>query len=125
MTTYDIETAHGTYTVAVPSGRYGARHFSLMRRAAPKNRDEDGKPVVTDEDEDNYQKCFEIWAASVLPNAVVTYPPAIGKYDNMPGEDQYAIWNAMFDLAKVGLADGALFHIHGQDGLQPNGVDAS
>lgn len=125
MTTYDIETAHGIYTVAVPTGRYGARHFSLMRRAAPKNRDEDGKVVITDDDEDNYQKCFEIWASMVLPSIVTQYPEKIGNFDNMPGEDQYAIWNAMFDLAKVGLDDGALFHIRGLDGIQPDGVDSS
>lgn len=120
-----IKTANGTYVVATPTGRYGARHFSLMRRAAPRNRDEDGKPVINDDDEDNYQKCFEIWATSVLPKAIVEYPPNISNYDRMPGEDQYAIWNAMFDLAKVGLADGALFHIEGLDGVRPTGDDTS
>lgn len=122
---HEIKTAHGKYIVAIPTGRYGARHFSLMRRAAPRNRDEEGKPVITDDDEDNYQKCFEIWASSVLPKAVVEYPENVGTYDRMSGEDQYAIWNAMFDLAKVGLADGALFHIDGSDGLRPSADNAS
>ena len=123
MSTHEITTAHGVYVIAVPTGRYGARHFSLMRRAAPKNRDEDGNIVATDDDEDNYQKCFEIWSASVLPSVVIEYPEKIGKYDNMPGEDQYAIWNAMFDLTKVGLADGALFLIDGFNGIRPDGDD--
>jgi hypothetical protein len=108
---HEIVTGNGTYIIKVPTGRYAARHFSLMRRAAPKNRDEDGKPVINDDDEDNYQKCFELWAAHVLPGAVVEYPAHIKDYDHMPGEDQYAIWNAMFDLAKVGLEDGSLFLI--------------
>lgn len=125
MTTHEIETAHGFYTVVVPTGRYGARHFSLMRRATPRARDEDGKPVITEEDEDNYQKCFEIWAVSVLPKAIIKYPPGIASFDFMPGEDQYAIWNSMFELAKVGLADGALFHIIGRDGIQSDGDNVS
>ena len=108
---HEIKTGNGNYIIKVPTGRFAARHFSLMRRAAPKNRDEDGNVVVCDADEDNYQKCFELWSAHVLPGAVVKYPPNIKDYDNMPGEDMYAIWNAMFDLAKVGLDDGSLFLI--------------
>ena len=114
---FEIKTANGNYVIKVPTGRFAARHFSLMRRASPKKRDEDGKPVTTEDDEDNYQKCFELWSVHVLPGAVVQYPPKIGTYDLMPGEDMYAIWNAMFDLAKVGLDDGSLFHISGRDGI--------
>lgn len=123
MATNEIETGNGTYVVKTPTGRYGARHFSLMRRAAPKHRDEDGKVVINDDDEDNYQKCFEIWAGLVLEKAILEYPESIGKFEEMPGEDQYAIWNAMFDLANVGVADGALFRIKGLDGIRSAGDD--
>jgi hypothetical protein len=118
MATHDIDTAHGIYTIKVPTGRYGARHFSLMRRALPKHRDEDGKAVITEDDEDQYQKCFEIWSATVLPKCIEGFPEAVESFDEMPGEDQYAIWEAMYNIAKVGCADGALFHIIGQDGVQ-------
>lgn len=113
----EIETGNGVYEVSVPTGRFAARHFSLMRRAAPKNRDEDGNVVITEEDEDRYQKCFELWSVHVLPGAIESFPPGIPNYEKMPGEDMYAIWNAMFDLAKVGLSDGALFRIKGRDGV--------
>lgn len=98
-----IETVNGLYHVRKPMGRFGAKHMAIITGAAsmnqeklpePKEGEEPQIPKMSERDMEKLVEAFEKWAVQVLPHIVSDGP---FKYDNMPGEDQYAIFLAMMD----------------------------
>lgn len=103
---YDIQTPSGIYKVKRPVGRYGAKHFSLLAKSMPAGTDEDGKPMVSPGDQDRFSDVFVEWSAVILPSVLVSGPY---KYEEMPGEDQYGIFLALFQIMNMG--EGELFRV--------------
>jgi hypothetical protein len=104
---YKIETGSGVYTIKRPSGKAGALHFSMLAKTIPTARDEDGNPVLSPADQERFATVFQDWSEKILPMLWVDGPC---KYDEMPGEDQYAIFLAMFSVMNMG-GSGELFRI--------------
>ena len=96
---YKIETNNGIYTVKRPVGRAGVQHFTLVTKSIPTSRDEDGNPIVSPADQDRFTSCFDEWTQKVLPQIYVDGPT---KPAEMPGEDQYALFLAMFQTVNLG-----------------------
>lgn len=80
----EINTPSGVYKIRKPTGRFGAKHMSLLMQIEPEKLDET-VTVPTSE----VAKVFEQWAVQVLPHLIVDGPY---KYDEMPGEDQFVIF---------------------------------
>ena len=99
---YKIETGNGTYTVKRPVGRAGVQHFTLVTKSIPTARDEEGNTIVSPADQERFTNCFDEWTTKVLPQIYVDGP---FKVTEMPGEDQYALFIAMFQT--VNLAGGS------------------
>jgi hypothetical protein len=91
-----IKTKNGIYEVMKPIGRMGARHFNILTSYIPKTDTdvEDGKIDAVVQEKLGF--AFEKWAVEVLPNIIIKTPTG-GKYDDMPGEDQYAIFLAIVE----------------------------
>jgi hypothetical protein len=102
---YNITTPHGVYKVKKPSGRGSVRHFNIMKRAFPKNFDESGKPIITDKDKQDEDDSADMWCSMVLPGCIVEFPQdsEITSFDDVPSEDQYTIWAAMYSLITIGV----------------------
>lgn len=92
-TTFKLEIAGEIYTIKKPVGPLGGQHISLMVKALPKSRDERGNLIPSPKDQINFDEAFAQWCQKILPHCIVDGPY---KYEEMPGEDQYAIFNAMF-----------------------------
>ena len=103
MVTIKIETANGVYEIRKPAGRLGAKHMALLTKtttAAPSGL-QPGEPIppeVIESMSGELAEVFEHWATELLPNLIVSGPFI---YEEMPGEDQYAIFLAMVDQMKV------------------------
>ena len=105
-----IETKNGIYKIKKPTGRIGAMHFAVVTKALPKNSetDKDGNFVMSPSDEDRLYKGFEEWANKVL-KAIVDEKESVYKFDDMPGEDQWAIFMAL--VTNIQVDEGELFRI--------------
>ena len=104
---YTIRTCHGDYIVRRPTGAAGARHFAIMARIAPTHQEPDGTPMFSPADEDRLYEMFEVWAAKVLKDIIISGPNIAEqpfKYEFMPPEDQWAIYIAMTHLMDKGDA---------------------
>jgi len=115
-----IETINGIYEVKRPGGRLGAKSMMILAKMSsidgvkqvPALLDdgtyegnEDPKLVGRIIAENNrlamkaMGEVFEEWAPIVLPQVVMSGPY---KYDDMPGEDQLALFMALSQETKVG-----------------------
>lgn len=98
---YKIETANGVYVIRRPMGRAGARHFALMQKCMPSYVDEEtGTPVFSEADKERMGEAFETWCGLVLPSILIDGP---FKPDEMPGEDQYAMFAALLQTTISGV----------------------
>jgi len=102
-TEFKLEIAGHIYTIRKPVGPLGGKHISLMVKALPKTRDERGQLIASPADQFNFDEAFAQWCQQILPHIIVDGPFT---YDTMPGEDQYAIFNAMFMVMNL---QGELF----------------
>lgn len=103
---YDIQTPSGVYKVKRPVGRFGAKHFSLLAKSMPTPTGEEGEQMISPGDQARFSDVFVEWSAIILPNILVEGPY---KYDEMPGEDQYGIFLALFQIMNMG--EGELFRV--------------
>jgi hypothetical protein len=99
-TQYVIETINGIYTIKRPVGVVGAKHFSILTKCVPSTRDEDGNVILSPADNERMSAAFEQWSTMVLPKIVID-GPFTG--DMIPGEDQYALFLAMFNVMNFGV----------------------
>lgn len=100
---YNIETPNGIYTVKRPVGRAGVIHFTLVSKSIPTTIDpETGETIVSPGDQERFVDAFVEWTTKVLPAIYVSGPVPI---DEMPGEDQYALFLAMFSTVNLGGSD--------------------
>jgi len=96
-----VQTPSGVYEVKRPVGRIGARHMALMTKLSAasgitdvENLDPDAAREVTGA----LANVFEEWSTSVLKHILVSGPHG---YDDMPGEDQYAVFLALMSEFEV------------------------
>jgi len=104
--TIKIETANDVYELARPAGKVGGLHFRLITKAAPKTRPEEyggGDTGVSPADQERLEECFGQWVEQVLPAILISH-----SYDDVPGEDQWLLFLAMFQSMNV---SGDLFRI--------------
>lgn len=102
MSEVTIETANGSFIVKKPAGRIGAIHFSIMQSCAPSGaKDADGNVILSPADQEALREAFLKWSQSVLKNILDEKKSGV-KYDDMKGEDQFAIFMAMMDDIKIG-----------------------
>lgn len=99
-TEYTIETVNGIYVLKRPSSRVGAKHFSLLTKCVPTTKDESGNFIYSPADNERMADVFDQWCAAVLPHIIISGPFT---KDNIPGEDQYALFLAMFNLMNFGV----------------------
>jgi hypothetical protein len=102
---FKVQTPNGEYTVNRPTGRAGVIHFTLISKALPTTiNPETGDVEASPADQERFIQSFEEWSAKVLPEIFVDGPVASVK--EMPGEDQYALFLAMFSTVNL---NGDLF----------------
>jgi hypothetical protein len=99
---YSIETPNGVYKVKRPVGRVGVIHFTLVTKSIPTRVDEDGNTVLTPDDQARFTAAFAEWTEKVLPAIYVEGPVPVTE---MPGEDQYALFLAMFSTVNLNRQD--------------------
>jgi hypothetical protein len=92
-----IETGNGVYTVKTPLGRIGAIHFGIISKCVPGDMS-DGDDTLSPAAQEKLYEGFLEWSQKVLPNIITEGP---FKYDEMPGEDQYAIFIALFSTLNI------------------------
>jgi len=102
--TVNIETASGIYKVKRPAGKIGAIHMELISKALPTGVDEDGKTIVSPADNIRFTESFKDWSDKVLPNIILE--GSVFSYEDMPGDDQFAVFVAMFNTMNL---NGDLF----------------
>lgn len=97
---YKVMTPNGEYIVKRPVGRAGVIHFTLVSKSIPSTTDpETGEVIVSPADQERFVQAFEDWSAKVLPEIFVEGPVPSAK--DMPGEDQYALFLAMFSIVNL------------------------
>lgn len=101
---YKIMAPNGEYVINRPTGRAGVIHFTLVTKCIPSNFDEEGKAVISPADQDRFTDAFYEWTEKVLPLIFVEGPNDIN-VDEMPGEDQYALFLAMFSVVNLSNQD--------------------
>jgi hypothetical protein len=101
---YRIETPNGEYYVKRPVGRAGVVHFTLVTKCIPSQFDEQGKAVISPADQERFSVAFAEWSEKVLPAIFIEGPNGI-KVEEMPGEDQYALFLAMFSTVNLSHKD--------------------
>lgn len=100
---YKVETPSGVYTVKRPVGRVGIAHFTLVSKSIPTTKDpETGKVIISPADQDRFEKAFVDWTEKVLPSIYISGPTSL---EDMPGEDQYALFLAMFTTVNISGSD--------------------
>lgn len=102
---YNVQTPNGVYRVKRPGGRVGVIHFTLVSKAIPTSTDKDpdtGETLISPADQDRFEKAFQEWAEKVLPAIYIEGPASV---QDMPGEDQYALFLAMFTTVRIGGSD--------------------
>lgn len=97
MAIIKVETANGLYTVKIPGGAVGATHFAITAKHAASMQHVEGEPMSPAMIERQFEVLIP-WSGSVLKHIVLDGP---NKYDDIPGEDQYAIFLAVSDAMKV------------------------
>jgi len=96
--TFKIETANDVYELKKPTGKIGALHFRLLTKAMPKSSPVDGdEQMVSPADQERLQEVFEQWTEQVLPE-IICEPHT---YDDIPGEDQWILFLAMFQTMNI------------------------
>jgi len=110
MVNIKVETGNGIYEVKKPSGTVGAIHIGiltgLIRMGGKKGAEFNETDLpMTPAEQENLQKGFLQWTKEVLPHIYVNGP---FPKDDMPGEDQFALFFAMFSTMKV---SGNIFRI--------------
>lgn len=100
--TFKVKTPNGIYTIKKPTGRWGALHYAIMTKTAPSDSEK-----LSEADIERMSKAFEEWSIKVLPHLIVDGPHT---YDDMPGEDQFAIFNAVLLVTSPSGSD-ELFQI--------------
>lgn len=101
---YRIELPNGEYVVKRPTGRVGVIHFTLVTKSIPSTFDEEGNVVISPADQERFTSAFDEWTQKVLPAIYVEGPNGIGVED-MPGEDQYGLFLAMFSTVNLNRKD--------------------
>ncbi len=92
-----IETANNIYVLKKPTGKLGALHFRLLTKAMPQSATKDGdQTLVSPADQERLSEVFEQWIDQVLPNILIS-----PTYDEVPGEDQWFIFLAMFQTMNI------------------------
>jgi len=100
---YRIVTPNGEYVVNRPVGRVGVVHFTLVSKSLPTTRDpETGEVIVSPADQERFEKAFVEWTEKVLPHIYVEGPVP---REEMPGEDQYALFLAMITTVRLSNPD--------------------
>jgi hypothetical protein len=99
---YNIETPNGVYKVRRPVGRVGVIHFTLVTKSIPTTIDEEGNTIISPADQERFTAAFSEWTEKVLPTIYVEGPV---KVTEMPGEDQYALFLAMFSTVNLNRPD--------------------
>lgn len=108
-----IETASGKYEIKQPGGILGTESIIMMAQLAtvdgikkvPKDGEEDPiliASIIADNEKLLSAKLIEVfqqWAPKMLPAVVVSGPFT---YENMPGQDQLAIFVALSQEANSG-----------------------
>lgn len=108
-----IETANGRYEIKKPGGPVGVKNLMMLGKLAmldgikkvPEQGTEDPeliKQIVADNEKLVMQAAFDMfpeWASTILPTCIVSGPY---KYEDMPGEDQLAIFLATIQEMNVG-----------------------
>ena len=97
MKIYKIETANGVYTVKNPTGALGATHFAIIQSCAPSTGE---TKAISPADQEKFSEGFNKWTTKVLKNILIE-GESVCKYDEMPGEDQYAIFIALMSSANI------------------------
>lgn len=99
-----VEINGNVYTLRKPVGRVGAIHFGLITKCVSQDvvRGKTLDQIETNlEEEVDYERIMEVfveWSEKVLPHLIVEGPY---KYEDMPGEDQFAVFMAMVQTIKV------------------------
>lgn len=106
-----IKTGNGIYEVRKPAGRLGAKSMVILSKLAavqpPKIvnvEDEDPAFIQKVQEEaqrrqmESFGNVFEEWAEKILPTCIVSGP---FKYEDMPGEDQLAVFLALTQETQV------------------------
>lgn len=106
-----IKTGNGIYEVRKPVGRLGAKSMVILSKLAgsapAKITNEEGedpvviermKQIANERQMALFGVVFEEWADKILPSLVVSGPFT---YDEMPGEDQLAIFLALTQETQV------------------------
>lgn len=114
MTIVKIQVGPTLYVLRKPVGRIGAKHFAILTNSAPTISQADielinaakasGKTYdvpMSPVDKERMSEAFTRWAAEVLPNILIP-DQNIYKYDEIPGEDQYALFAAMLQQMNIG-----------------------
>jgi len=86
-----IQAPNGKYTIKTPRGRIGATHFAMMMKAIPTTTPADDDELSSF-DNQKMMEVFEVWSDKVLKNI---YVDGDYKYNEMPGEDMFAIFVAL------------------------------
>lgn len=104
---YKIKTPNGEYTLKRPVGRIGVINFTIISKAIPTSTDpETGEVIVSPADQERFEKAFLEWTDRVLPEI---YIEGTTPLKEIPGEDCYALFLAMFSTMNLGGSD--LFRI--------------
>jgi hypothetical protein len=110
MTTLNIKTANGIYEVRKPAGKLGARNMIILSKLANvqpikvnvENEDpafvEKVRQMNNAKQMEAFGNVFEEWSDKILPTIVVKGPFT---YEEMPGEDQLAIFLALTQETQV------------------------
>jgi hypothetical protein len=98
---YTIETANGQYELKRPVGRVGITHFTIVTSAIPQSnvKDDDGNTITSPGDQKRFNDALENWMDKVLPSIYINGPYPVTE---MPGEDVYALFLAMFTTVNFG-----------------------
>ena len=108
-----IETANGKYEIKKPGGKLGTKNMILLAQLAtveglktvPEEGVEDPALIELIKADNarlsmaKMSEVFEQWAPQMLPAIVVSGPYT---YDDMPGEDQLAIFLAVNQESVIG-----------------------
>jgi len=85
------------YEIAVPSGAMGMKHMRILMQMqhTSKEKDEEGKPILSPADSARIESGLEKWAEQILPNLIVSDH----KFEDIPGYDQLIIFHEINDMS--------------------------
>lgn len=118
MNPIKIKTANGVYEIKRPVGKLGAKSMIVLSKLATAagptlKYAEDEDPAIVERIKmmqkeaqmEQFGIVFEEWAEKILPAIIVSGP---FKYEDMPGEDQLAIFMAVTQESQL---TGELFQV--------------